>query len=97
MGRPILNDRLAARTDRDVTRGRDAFRRIGDMVKDKQAQGYEVLSVTVSRRVADAMKAFYCSFTRFDGVLPSHCRGAPFYVDLTANEDFVMRARRKGN
>jgi hypothetical protein len=97
MGRPILNDRLAARTDLDVSRGRDAFRRIGDMVKDKQAQGYEVLSVTINRRVADAMKAFYCSFSQFDGVLPSRCRGAPLVIDLSANEDFVIRARLKAN
>lgn len=96
MNRPI-NDHLYAPTDRDVMRGRDASKRIADLVKDKQAQGHEVLSVTVSRRVADAMKAYFCSFTQFDGILPQHCHGAPFLIDLSASEDFVIRSRPRSN
>jgi hypothetical protein len=89
--------RLRSSTDIEVRRGRDASGRIADMVRDEQAKGREVLSVTVSRNVADCMKAYFASFTQFDGVLPKTCHGAPFYIDLGANEDYVIRSRMKAN
>lgn len=89
--------RLRDSTELAVRRGRDASLRIADMVKDLKAKGREVLSVTVSRQVADAMKAYFESFSRFDGILPTTCHGAPFYIDLSAAEDYVIRSRAKAN
>jgi hypothetical protein len=102
MGR-ILNDRLLARTDRDVTRGREAFLRIGNDLYDLIAKGHEVLSVTVNKRTADAMIAHYQSFAQFDGVLPSRCfaqfqrGGVPLIIDFSADQDFSIRSRPKAN
>jgi nicotinamidase-related amidase len=89
--------RLRDRTELAVKRGREAAERIADLVKAEQAKRRDVLSVTVSRRVADAMKAYFESFTRFDGILPQHCHGAPFYIDLSAEKDYVIRSRAKGH
>jgi hypothetical protein len=102
MARPI-NDRLLARTDRDVTRGREAFLRIGDALYDRIAKGHQILSVTVNKRTADAMIAHYQSFSQFDGVLPSHCfgrfqqGGVPLIIDFSADSDFTIRSRPKAN
>lgn len=96
--RPV-NDRLLARTDRDVTRGREAFLRIADDVGNLRARGHEVLSVTVNKRTADAMIAHYQSFTKMmDLVLPSHCLGGiPLIIDLSADRDYYIRSRPKAN
>lgn len=89
--------RLRPSTDVAVRRGRDASKRIADMVFDEKAKGREVLSVTVSRDVADYMKAYFESFSQFDGVLPTRCHGAPFFIDVSATQDYVIRSRPRSN
>ena len=89
--------RLRPTTDVAVRRGRDASKRIADMVMDAKARGHEVLSVTVSRDVADYMKAYFESFSQFDGVLPQRCHGAPFLIDIGASQDYIIRSRPKAN
>lgn len=92
-----MEPRLLHRQDLAVRRGRDAAKRITDLVADKKAQGHEILSVAISRGVADALKHYFASFTQFDGVLPSHLGGAPLLIDLSASQDFVMRSRPRAN
>lgn len=88
-----MEPRLRPHTDIAVRRGRDASTRIKDMVEDLKAKGQDVISVSISRTVADYMKAYFESITRFDGVLPKHCHGVPLYIDLSASEDYVIRSR----
>lgn len=89
--------RLRPSTDVAVRRGRGAAQRLADMVMGERAKGREVLSVTISRDVADYMKAYFESFTQFDGVLPKTCHGAPFYIDVGASQDYVIRSQAKAN
>ncbi len=89
--------RLRPSTDVAVRQGRDAAKRLADMVADERAKGQEVMSVTVSGTVADRMKAYFESFSQFDGVLPQTCHGAPFFIEVGASQDYVIRSRAKAN
>lgn len=81
--------------DRDVCRGRDACQTIMALVDDAVTKGKTPLSLTISRRTADGMKAFLHSFTRFDGVLPQTFYGVPLLIDLGADKDFTLRLRKE--
>lgn len=76
-----------------VERGRDAAKRIADTVQDLQARGREVVEVRVSQQVGDYMRAFFCSFAQFDGVLPPRVHGVPFAEGDTGGRDFVFSMR----
>lgn len=74
-----------------VERGCDAAKRIADTVADCKARGRDVIEVRVSQQVADYMRAFFCSWSQFDGVLPTQVHGIPFGVGDTGGRDFVFR------
>lgn len=91
MTRLILPQTFAG--EHAVERGRDAAKRIADTVMDLRARDREVVEVRVSQQVADYMRAYFCSFAQFDGVLPPTVHGIPFAEGDTAGRDFVFRLR----
>lgn len=64
------------------------------MVLDLHARGIAVHEVRVSDQVADYMRAYFCSFAQFDGVLPPRVHGVPFATGGTGGRDFVIRHQR---
>ena len=87
--------RLLDRTNLDAQKGAQALERFRDMINDAKAQGREATSLTISRRVADWLKAHYASIARTDNKLPPLFHGVPLLIDLGANEDFCLRTRSK--
>ena len=77
--------------EREVKRGADLSRKIHEMVQDYIAQGRTPIEVRVSQDVADLMVAYFSSWARFDGVLPRHVHGVPFYVGGTGGSDMDIK------
>lgn len=92
MSRVILPQTFAG--EHAVEKGRDAAKRIADTVLDCAARGRPVRLVQVSQEVADYMRAYFCSFTQFDGVLPPAVHGVPFGEGDTGGRDFVFTLDR---
>ena len=90
-----MEPRLLPHTDLAVIRGHDVAKYIADETRNHQSKGRECLSITINRQAADAMKAYFYSFTQFDGVLPNHCHGIPLLIDLTARENVTIRFRER--
>lgn len=87
--------RLLDRKNLDAQRGSQALERFRDMIKDAKAKGREPTSLTISRRVADWLKAHYASIARTDNKLPPLIHGVPLLIDLGANDDFTLRTTGK--
>lgn len=87
--------RLLNRTNLAPQRGKQALERFRDMIKDARAKGREPTSLTVSRRIADYLRAHYASIAQTDNKLPPLILGVPLLIDLGANDDFVLRTEGK--
>lgn len=87
---------LPSMAQRDVQKGRDASRQIMEMVAEAKDRGLVVHEVRVSEHLASYMRSFFAvAFAEFDGVMPNHLSGVPFYIGGTSGRDLEIKTSRK--